>query len=88
MLNVATEKFQIKGLEEFLIRENRYEKLSKPIEVPKEIYDKVIAVIPKEHLQYSIELAKNISGITGISLKNVKRVLRKYFSALRKGIRM
>lgn len=88
MLNVATEKFQIKGLEEFLIRENRYEKLSKPIEVPKEIYDKVIAVIPKEHLQYSIELAKNISEITGISLKNVKRVLRKYFSALRKGIRM
>ena len=88
MLNVATEKFQIKGLEEFLKRENRYEKLSKPIEVPKEIYDKVIAVIPKEHLQYSIELAKNISEITGISLKNVKRVLRQYFSALRKGIRM
>ena len=84
MLNVAADKFQINGLEEFMLRGNIYGKLSKPIGVPKEIRDKIIAAIPKEHSQYSDELVKSISETTGVSSKSVKKILRKYFNALQK----
>lgn len=84
MLNVAADKFQINGLEEFMLRGNIYGKLSKPIGVPKEIRDKIIAAILKEHSQYSDELVKSISETTGVSSKSVKKILRKHFNALQK----
>lgn len=84
ILNVAAEKFQIGGLNECLSRKNRYRILSTQIEVPKEIYDKVINAIPKEYSQYSPKLAEIISATTDVSLKMVKKNLLKYFKKSKK----